>query len=75
MYTVKIPLIYITPTNWQLPSSNISGEPRERGQQVGMTACYQNVSDTNNTFHKLNVNDETRRYIPDEASEFPMDSV
>ena len=43
-----------------------------RGEQVRITASSENVSERNNTFHQLNVNDETRGYIPDKLSEFPV---
>ena len=42
----------------------------ELGEQFGITACFENVSDKNNMFHGLNANDETRGNILDEVSEF-----
>ena len=32
----------------------------ELGEQVGITASFENVSHRRNTFHEFNVNDETR---------------
>ena len=46
----------------------------ERGEQEWITATFGDVSDKNLTFHDLNrnVNDKTRSYINDKASEFPV---
>ena len=41
----------------------------ERGEQVGVTACFENLSDRIDTFHELNMTDETRGYYPNELSE------
>ena len=41
----------------------------QRGEQVGITTSFENVSDRNNKSHEVNVNDETREYIPDELSD------
>ena len=40
----------------------------ESGEQVGIFASFENVSDRNNTFQELNVTDETRGYKPDEVN-------
>ena len=32
----------------------------ERGERIGITASFENVSERSNTFHELNANDETR---------------
>ena len=37
-----------------------------------ITASFENVSERNNTFHALNVNDETRKNITDEVSELSV---
>ena len=44
----------------------------ERGEQIGITAPFENVSERNNTLYVLNVNDETRNNIPDEVSELSV---
>ena len=44
----------------------------ERGQHIGNTAPFENVSDRNNTFHELNAIDETRRNIPDKVGGFSV---
>ena len=41
----------------------------ERGEQIGTTALFENVSERNNTLRVLNVNYGTRNNIPDEVSE------
>ena len=44
----------------------------EHGEQVGITAAFENISERNNTLHVLNVNEETRNNIPDEVSELSV---
>ena len=44
----------------------------KRGEHVGITAPFKNVSKTNNTLHVLSTNDETRIIIPDEVIEFSV---
>ena len=44
----------------------------ERGEHIGITALLENVSEMNNTPHVLNINDETRKKIPDEVSELSV---
>ena len=44
----------------------------ERGERVGITASFENVSEKNNTQHVLNMNDGTRNNIPDEVNEFSV---
>ena len=44
----------------------------ECGERIGITASFEKVSEKNNTFHELNMNDETRGYIPDEGSELSV---
>ena len=44
----------------------------ERGEPTRITACFEDVSDSNNTFHEVNVNDETRGNISDEVYEFSV---
>ena len=41
----------------------------ERGERIGITASFENVSEKNNTSRVLNSNDETRGNFPDELSE------
>ena len=41
----------------------------ERGEQVGITTCFENISDRIDTFHKLNMTVETRGCNPNEVSE------
>ena len=41
----------------------------ERGEDIGITVPFQNVSESNNTLHVLNMNFETRNNIADEVSE------
>ena len=43
----------------------------ERGEHIGITAPFENVSERNNTLHVLNMN-ETRSKIPDEVSELSV---
>ena len=43
-----------------------------RGEHIGITAPFENVSKRNNTLHVLNTNDETRNKIPDELSELSV---
>ena len=44
----------------------------EREEQIGITAPLEDVSEKSNTLHVLNVNEETRNKIPDEASELSV---
>ena len=44
----------------------------ERGEIIGITAPFENVSERNNTLHVLNTYDETRNKIPDEVSELSV---
>ena len=41
----------------------------EREEQIGITACFGNVSGWNNRFHEVYANDEVREDIPDVAGE------
>ena len=41
----------------------------ERGESTAITALSENVSESNNTQHVLNTNDETQNKTPDEVSE------
>ena len=42
----------------------------DRGEHIGTTASFENVSDGNNTLHEIKVNDETGGQIPDELVNF-----
>ena len=44
----------------------------EGGEQMGITAAFENASERNNTLHVLNANDETRNNILDEVKEFSV---
>ena len=44
----------------------------ERGEHAGFSASFENASENNNVSHVSNVNDETRREFPDEASELSV---
>ena len=44
----------------------------ECGEQVHIISSFEYLSDSHNTVHELNVNDETRGNIPDEVSDFPV---
>ena len=44
----------------------------ERREHVGFNASFENASGNDNTLGVLNVNDETRHDIPDEAIELPV---
>ena len=44
----------------------------ERGEHIGISAPFENVSERNNTLHVFNTNDETRINIPDEVSELSV---
>ena len=49
-------------------ASSVMGNS-ERGERIGSSAFFENVSERNNTFHELSANDETRRNVPEEVSE------
>ena len=40
----------------------------ERGEYIGITAPFENVSKRNKALHVLNTKDETQSNIPDEVS-------
>ena len=42
------------------------------GEHVAISASFENASGNNNILHVSNVNDETRRNIPDEVSELSV---
>ena len=44
----------------------------ECGEHLGITAFSENVSEGNDTLHVFNMNDETRKDIPDEVSELSV---
>ena len=44
----------------------------ERGEHIGISASFENVSEWNNMLHVFNTNDETRINIPDEVSELSV---
>ena len=44
----------------------------ERGEHVGISAPFENVSERNNTLHVLSTNDESRDNIPDKVSELSV---
>ena len=44
----------------------------ELGENIGVTASFENVSERNSTLHMLNTYDETRNKLPDEASELSV---
>ena len=44
----------------------------ERGEHIGITAPFENVSERNNTLHVVSTNDETRNNIPGEVSELSV---
>ena len=44
----------------------------ERGEHIGITAPFENVSKSNNTLDVFNTIDETRNNIPDEVSELSV---
>ena len=41
----------------------------ERGERVGTTDTFENISEKSNTFHELSANNETRRNVRDEVSD------
>ena len=43
-----------------------------RGEHIGMTAPFENVSERKSTLHVFNTNDETRNNFPDEVSELSV---
>ena len=43
-----------------------------RGEQIGITASFENASENNNVLHISIVNDGTRNNIPDEVSELSV---
>ena len=44
----------------------------ERGEHIGITDPFENVSERNNTLHAVSTNDETRSNIPDEVIELSV---
>ena len=44
----------------------------ERGEHRGITASFESISERNNTFHELNVNDETRGNVLVELNELSV---
>ena len=44
----------------------------ERGEHIGNTSPFENLSERNNALHVLNTNDETRNNIPDEVSDMSV---
>ena len=44
----------------------------ERGERIGITALFKNVSERKNTQHVINTNDETRNILPDEVNELSV---
>ena len=44
----------------------------ERREQVWINLSFENVFNRSNTFHGLNITDETRGYNSAEVSEFPV---
>ena len=44
----------------------------EHGEEIGITALFEDISDKNDTFHKLNLTDETGGYNLDNVGEFPV---
>ena len=50
----------------------IFGLMSERGECIGITASFKNVSKRNNVFRELNANDDTRGKIQDNVSELPV---
>ena len=44
----------------------------ERGEHIGVTAPFENVSERNLTLHVFNTNDETQNNFPDEVSELSV---
>ena len=44
----------------------------ERGEHVGITAPFDNVSKRNNTLHVFNTNDETRSKVSEEVKELSV---
>ena len=47
----------------------------ERGERVGNNASFENASENNNILRVSNVNDETRRNIPDEVTELSVPEI
>ena len=47
-------------------------ENSERGEHIGITATFDNASESNNVLLISNVKDETRNNIPDEVSELSV---
>ena len=45
-------------------ATSVTANP-DRGEQSGITAPFENVSERNNTLHVLSTNDEPRNKIPD----------
>ena len=44
----------------------------ERGEHIGITASFENVSERNNTLHLLNTDDETTYNFTDQVSELSV---
>ena len=44
----------------------------ERGEHIGITAPFENLSERNNTLHAFNTNEETQNDFPDEVIEFSV---
>ena len=44
----------------------------EPGQHIGITAPFENVSESNNTLHMLKTNDESENSIPNNISELSI---
>ena len=44
----------------------------ERVERIGIVAFSENAFESRNTFHELDASGETRRNVPDEASELPV---
>ena len=49
-------------------ATSVTANP-ERGERMGVTASFENVSERSTTFHELNANDETLKNTPGETSD------